>query len=99
MSRTLSISSFITELRNERREAVPLVCSGRFNRAAIMREAVKLARSIRKEFGSWQVRMGIALKTIWKQAKAAMVQAAAAEAFPIREPVVARDHRASFRPV
>lgn len=89
MPRPLALRSFLDTVRAERRPA-PLVSSGRFDRSAIMREAVKLARSIRKEFGSWQVRMGIALRSVWKRARAAMVEACAAEPFPIRRPVAPR---------
>lgn len=97
MPRTLSLHSFTAALRAERRVVVALVSAGRFDRSAIMREAVKLARSIRKEFGSWQVRMGIALRTVWGRAKAAMVEACAAEPFPVREPALGRPARPAFR--
>ena len=97
MPRTLSLHSFTASLRAERRVVVALVSAGRFDRSAIMREAVKLARSIRKEFGSWQVRMGIALRTIWGRAKAAMADACAAEPFPVRAPALDRPARPAFR--
>ncbi|HMO31055.1 hypothetical protein, partial [Enterovirga sp.] len=78
MPRPLSLRSFLDQARAERRVVVALVSAGRFDRSAIMREAVKLARSIRSSSLSWQVRMGIALRTVWGRAKAAMVEACAA---------------------
>lgn len=90
MPRPLAFRSFIDTVRAERVARPALVAAGRFNRSAIMREAVALARSINRSFGSWQVRMRIALRSIWARAKAAMVEACAAEPFAIREPVVIR---------
>lgn len=97
MPRPLALRSFLDTVRAERMAKPALVSAGRFNRSAIMREAVKLARSINRSFGSWQARMRIALRTIWGRAKAAMVEACAAEPFAIREPVLTRP-RPSVRP-
>ena len=85
MPRPFSFRSALDTIRREARPVdAPLVSAGRFDTRAIMREAVKLARSINRSFGSWQYRMGIALRTVWKRAKAAMVEACAAEPFAIR---------------
>jgi hypothetical protein len=71
--RTLSWSTSLNELRAADRTAAPVfTIAGRFDRAAIMREAVKLAR----RFGSscqltWQGRMRVALRTVWARAKEA----------------------------
>lgn len=89
----------IRSLTSPRPAPAPLVSAGSFDTRAIMREAVEVARSIRREFGSWQVRMGIALRSVWKRAKAAMVEACAVEPFAIRsaEPVkLATSHRPYF---
>lgn len=94
MARTFSFRSSLDTMRREARPvAAPLVSAGRFDTRAIMREAVKLARSINRSFGSWQYRMGIALRTVWKRAEAAMVEACAAEPFAIR----AANDRPAFR--
>ncbi|TDR89543.1 hypothetical protein [Enterovirga rhinocerotis] len=90
MPRHLALRSFIDTVRAERVAKPALVSGGRFNRSAIMREAVAMARSINRSFGSWQVRMRIALRTVWARAKAAMVETCAAEPFAIREPVMIR---------
>lgn len=101
MSRTFSHRSAIAIMRAERRLIeTPLVSAGRFDTRAIMIAAVKLARMINRSFGSWQARMAIALRTVWKRAKAAMVDACAAEPFAIRAPgksaIVADTHRPTF---
>lgn len=99
-ARSISLPSFIAAGRMERRVETSLVSGGRFDTRAIMVEAVKLARSISRLFGSWQVRMSIALRTVWKRAKAAMTETCAAEPFPIREPTtpkpIEKPRRAGF---
>lgn len=85
MPRRIAIHSFLAMARREANPAsAPLVSAGRFDARAIMAEAVKLARSINRSFGSWQVRMSIALRSVWKRAKAAMTEACKAEPFAIR---------------
>lgn len=71
-----NLRSFLAAERAERRPApVAYVVAGRFNRTAIMREAVKLARSLRAGGATWGWRMRVALKTVWGWAKAAMAAA------------------------
>lgn len=97
MTRAIAFHSFVDTVRAERVAKPALVSGGQFNRSAIMREAVALARSINRSFGSWQVRMRIALRSIWARAKAAMAEACAVEPFAIREPAVMR-RRPPVRP-
>ena len=73
-----NLRTFLAAERAERTPApVAYVIAGRFNRSPIMREAVKLARSLRAGGATWQWRMRIALKTVWGWAKAAMAAAPA----------------------
>ena len=73
-----NLRTFLAAERAERTPApVAYVTAGRFNLTAIMREAVKLARSLRAGGATWQWRMRIALKTVWGGAKAAMAVAPA----------------------
>lgn len=73
-----NLHSFIAAERAERRPApVAYVLAGRFNRSAIMREAVKMARSLRGGGQAWAWRMSVALRTVWGWAKAAMAAAPA----------------------
>lgn len=102
MARSISLRSFIASERAGRLPA-PLAPSGRFDLSAIMREAVKVARSIRRDFGSWQTRMQIALRTVWKRAKVAKVEAslrirgaANGKPLPISADRQRMPHRAEF---
>jgi hypothetical protein len=78
--RTLAWSTSLNDIRTAGQVAGPVyVVGGRFDLAAIMREAVKLAR----RFGSscqlnWQGRMRVALRTVWARAKAAALPLARA---------------------
>ncbi|MGA0595165.1 hypothetical protein [Enterovirga sp. CN4-39] len=68
--RKLSWSTSMRDYRTESRPAAsPFVVAGRFDRAAIMRRAVQVARTLRAGGASWQRRMKVALRTVWGWAK------------------------------
>ena len=64
--------SMLHALRDERApRPAALVAGKRFNVAAIMRKAVAMAHGLRT-LGAWRVRMAVALRHVWKLAKAEM---------------------------
>ena len=66
------------ELRGARRQ--PAVAfrnaDGSFNKSAIMREAIRLARSLGSRL-SWARKLSISLRTAWAKARAAVAPLAA----------------------
>ena len=99
MARNLALRSFLDTCRRERLKRTPLVSGGRFDRSAIMREAVKVARSMRPSSLTWRECMSIGLGSAWKQARAELAKACAAEPFPIREPAAMQAYRLKSQPI
>lgn len=72
MSRSLAFHSSVRQLRREHAQAEPdFVVAGRYNLSAIMREAVKVAKSLRAGGASWSWRMRMGLTAAWRRAKTA----------------------------
>lgn len=70
------------------RVAAPLASAGRFDRRAIMIEAVRLARTAFRTLDSWRVRMAAGLILAWKRAREAR-NAAPAPLAPVQPRPVA----------
>lgn len=72
LARSASLAFLAHAARAERPAAASYVVAGRLDLAAIMREAVKLARQVHDRHSfSWARRMAIGLRTVWGRAKAA----------------------------
>ena len=77
--RSINFVGAMHELRSQRRRApVPFIVAGRFDRAAIMREAIRLARQLRSPGLTWARKLSISLKTAWQKARTASVARLAA---------------------
>lgn len=67
--------SLVHTLRDERApRPAALVANGRYVVSAIMRKAVAMAHGLRT-LGAWRVRMAVALRHVWRLAKAEMAAA------------------------
>lgn len=72
MPRSLHFHAALADIRASNRPAAPVYFQGgSYDRAAIMREAVRVARSLRAGGATWQWRMAIALRTVWGRARTA----------------------------
>ena len=77
-----SITQHLSDSRSERltlaAAANTFVVDGRYDRAAIMRKAVKIARDLRAGGKPWSFRMSMALRAAWSLAKDQMAATAPA---------------------
>lgn len=82
--RTADLSAYRSEGR--RAPARVLIVAGRFDRGGIMREAIRIARSIGMKGWTWAKRMRAGLLQAWKLARAELAVPVRVERAPVLRP-------------
>jgi hypothetical protein len=72
IQRRINFVGAMHEMRAERRSVVNVLRgpNGSWNKAGIMREAIRMARMLGRSCGlSWREKLSISLRTAWKKAR------------------------------